>query len=976
MKLNYWFNPTLLFLLVFGLLSNIEELAASDLNNSYVRYSSTNPVKPIIGKTPIKNQSSSLHQRLNGYEKPLPSIGSDVQVSTHLPLKFQGSVNQTMGTSFTTIDFDTNAARGGFYNIPPDPCSATGQDHVVLVVNTSIEWYTKSGSRLASMSLKNFFGALTNTFDPKVIYDQYEDRFVVVTLEKTFSPDTSFMYVAVSQTGDPTQGWYGIRLDVKQSSSGDQYWFDYPGFAVDNQAVYITGNYFPFSSGTDFFTRLIAIDKGTSGGFYSGSSATSYIHDPVTSSGGEQTTLQPAHMFGSQSGVSTFIVSYSGLTLGTDEGLQIIQISNPLSGSPAYNRQNIIVGDITNPLIGLHDAPQLGSAQTIEVNDRRALNAVWRDNVLWAVACGLPNSGINSGQATARWWKIDTQNLLSLSLLDQDEIGGEDLGTGTYTFFPSIGVNEWGDAVIGFSASNASIYGGAYYAYMPADSSSFGSTMTVKAGEVPYYRAFGGSRNRWGDYSSVAIDPVDNSFWVFNEYAKSTLTGDLGLTGETGAWGTAILNVDPVVPVPSSISASNETTSSIDLDWAGNSPEFRILQKEGSSSSSVTDGTVLYEGSNLSDQASGLDENNAYFYTVYGKSGAHFSATPAKVATRTLSSSPGDSTVLSYLNGETGSKTFGSTGISIDLTTPTATDGSINVVLGSNPGSALLPPTIQNISQDKYWTITNSGLSAMVYDITFDLTGVSGIDAFGTLSMLKRDGIGQPWADLKDDGFTHSYSSPNITVAGLSSFSDFAIGGGSDNPLPVEISEFSANALDDGINIQWTTQAETDNLGFILTRNGNQIASYESHASLRGQGTSLQSSKYNFLDADLEKGNEYTYNLISVDITGERHTYRQTIEVKATKAIESEQPLKYALWQNYPNPFNPSTTISYALEKAGPATFKVFDLLGREVFAVELQAGIGPNTYTFNANNLTSGVYFYQLSAEGFSKTMKMLLMK
>ncbi len=949
--------------------------AATNPTESHVNYSTKGGIKPIVGKKFVGSQPNVMTQGIRVSEETLPSHGSGEQIPASLPMKSQGAAYQTMGTSFTTIDFDTNAARGGFYNIPPDPCSATGQDHVVLVVNTSIEWYTKSGSQLASMSLKSFFGALTNTFDPKVIYDQYEDRFVVVTLEKTYSPDTSFMYVAVSQTGDPTQGWYGARFDVKQNFTGTDGWFDYPGFAVDNQAVYITGNYFPFSGSGLLGTRLIAIDKGTSGGFYAGSSATTYMHDPVTATGALDVTLQPAHMFGSQTGVSTFIIGYSGINDGTNEYLQLIQILNPLSGSPTYNLQYVFLGDITNTSVSLPDAPQLGSAQTIEVNDRRTLNAVWRDSVLWVAACDLPSSGTDAGQATARWFKISTQNLATLSLDTQGEVGAEDLGVGTYTFFPSIAVNEWSDAVIGFSASNSSIYAGAYYAYMPADSSSFGSTMTVKVGEAPYYRAFSGSRNRWGDYTSVAIDPVDNSFWVFNEYAKTTATGDLGHTGETGAWGTAILSVDPIVPDPSSLAATNQTTSTIDLNWNGNSPEFRVLQKQGSSSGSPVDGAIVYEGSNLNTQVTSLSENTAYYYTVYGKSGTFFSSSSQKIATATTSSSQSDSTVIAFLSGQTGSQTFGSTGITINLTTGSGTDGSINVVVGANPGSALLPPTIENISQDKFWTITNDGLSGMIYNITLDLTGISGISDFSTLSILKRDGDGQPWADLKNDGFAHSYANPNITVTGLTGFSDFAVGGGSDNPLPVEIAEFTVKATSLGAKLNWVTQTETDNLGFIVSRNGNQLASYKQNEALKGQGTSINAHHYSFTDQSVVEGETYEYALISVDYSGLEHRHPKVVEINFGDNDEGIIE-NYELAQNYPNPFNPSTTINFTMKKAGFARLKVFDILGRVVYNEAINATKGNNTVKFNAKNLTSGVYFYQLNTEGFSKTMKMMLMK
>jgi hypothetical protein len=81
--------------------------------------------------------------------------------------------------------------------------------------------------------------------------------------------------------------------------------------------------------------------------------------------------------------------------------------------------------------------------------------------------------------------------------------------------------------------------------------------------------------------------------------------------------------------------------------------------------------------------------------------------------------------------------------------------------------------------------------------------------------------------------------------------------------------------------------------------------------------------------------------------------------------------------QNFPNPFNPITSISYSLEKDGFVTLKVYDMLGREV--AELVNGnqyVGNYAVEFNAINLPSGIYIYQLQSGGFTDMKKMLLIK
>jgi hypothetical protein len=146
---------------------------------------------------------------------------------------------------------------------------------------------------------------------------------------------------------------------------------------------------------------------------------------------------------------------------------------------------------------------------------------------------------------------------------------------------------------------------------------------------------------------------------------------------------------------------------------------------------------------------------------------------------------------------------------------------------------------------------------------------------------------------------------------------------------------------------------------------------------LAGQGTTAQPKGYNYIDADVVLNATYAYQLVSVDYSGVRHSYPLTVEITATEIAEDNgQPNAYALEQNYPNPFNPATTISFTMPQAGAASLRVYDMLGRMVHQEQLTAKEGQNSVSFNGRNLTSGMYFYQLTAEGFSKTMKMMLVK
>jgi len=88
-------------------------------------------------------------------------------------------------------------------------------------------------------------------------------------------------------------------------------------------------------------------------------------------------------------------------------------------------------------------------------------------------------------------------------------------------------------------------------------------------------------------------------------------------------------------------------------------------------------------------------------------------------------------------------------------------------------------------------------------------------------------------------------------------------------------------------------------------------------------------------------------------------------------------PTEFSISQNYPNPFNPTTTIAYSLPKNNFVALKIYDLLGREVATlVNEEKPAGNYEVDFNAANLSSGVYFYRISAGNFVETKKMILLR
>ncbi len=98
---------------------------------------------------------------------------------------------------------------------------------------------------------------------------------------------------------------------------------------------------------------------------------------------------------------------------------------------------------------------------------------------------------------------------------------------------------------------------------------------------------------------------------------------------------------------------------------------------------------------------------------------------------------------------------------------------------------------------------------------------------------------------------------------------------------------------------------------------------------------------------------------------------------KKSLVLAYSGPAEYKIEQNFPNPFNPSTAIEYMLPVSGHVTLKVYDILGRVVQTlVDAKQYAGNYSVTFNADRLSTGVYFYELKTDQNRSIKKMLLLK
>ncbi|MCX8105935.1 MAG: T9SS type A sorting domain-containing protein [Ignavibacterium album] len=194
------------------------------------------------------------------------------------------------------------------------------------------------------------------------------------------------------------------------------------------------------------------------------------------------------------------------------------------------------------------------------------------------------------------------------------------------------------------------------------------------------------------------------------------------------------------------------------------------------------------------------------------------------------------------------------------------------------------------------------------------------------------------------------------------------------NVIPVELVSFSAEPINNSIFLHWTTASEKNNRGFEVQRSQKskvKSQDWETVAFVSGKGTSTNKNNYSFVDKNLESG-KYNYRLKQIDFDG-NYNFSNEIEVSI------DLPVSFYLEQNFPNPFNPITTIRFKLDKESRISLKIFDLPGNEIATIiEQYCKAGEHAVEINSIdlNLKSGVYIYQLNAENYSVSKKMILLK
>ncbi len=395
---------------------------------------------------------------------------------------------------------------------PPDPHMAVGANHVVVMTNGEIAFFTKDGTRTFRDEIEDSFGfwgsvgATGFVFDPEVLYDAQEGRFVAMAAEAFAPGNRSFVLIAVSDDGDPNGTWHKYRLDTT-SLAGDL--FDSPNIGVTDDAVIVTGDGFGLGANYPIFSW----DK-----------ASLYAGDPPAIS--RQRTMNTSTQ---SAGIPPTSVPDPGVLymIEHQEGNSRTRVRLIAMGD-ALGAPSITTTLLTVPSYGAPANPsQMGTGTRPNTFDARFWSTAFANGTLWAT------HHVSSPVVRIRWYEIDMRGWPDSGNSPELVQSGEIQPDGnTHTFFSSIAANADGLAAVTYAQSSTSEFISMRTAYRLA-----GDPLgTMRLGEAQQTNTGPYTVTRWGDYSSCEIDPADNAtIWSDHEYAinNSWRTWVAGLVTET-----------------------------------------------------------------------------------------------------------------------------------------------------------------------------------------------------------------------------------------------------------------------------------------------------------------------------------------------------------------------------------------------------------------------------------------------------------
>ena len=464
---------------------------------------------------------------------------------------------------------DSFAVGTSIWYIPPDTHGAVGLDKVMVTLNNNLCIQNKStGATLSTVSLASFWAATgaTDIYDPKVVYDPYNSRWITTALGDPVSANSAIL-IAVSQTSDPSGSWYLASADADDA---DTTWADFPCIGFNKNWIGISVNMFTVNSPYNFREgRLLTLNYPSArAGTWDGTIFVGILagyggfcfHPAVTYSPKEDTLFCVSHM--SSSG-ATYILSWITGTASDPAGTIGDVKTNGLGAwTQANNSGPEVLPQAPEP------SPGEGTRK-IDVGDSYIRSRVVFRNgsIYYSQTIGHPAGGAVQ-RTGVQWTRINRSG-------DYQE-GGRVLDPtatarngGKWYAYSSIDVNAFNDVLLGFSQFSSAQWPSAGYTFKARGDAA--GTMRdpyiFKTGQDYYEKDFSGSVNRWGDFSGTQTDPSDDyHLWTIQEYSRPRV----GIGNDAGRWGTWWAKVQPVDPLPiqlASFTATRLRDDEILLEW-------------------------------------------------------------------------------------------------------------------------------------------------------------------------------------------------------------------------------------------------------------------------------------------------------------------------------------------------------------------------------------------------------------------------
>jgi hypothetical protein len=420
---------------------------------------------------------------------------------------------------------------------PPDCDIAVGPEHVVVVVNSDYAVYDYCGTQLAAGDLGNLTNFDHFLFDPKVIYDEWDDRWVIAFVAKDTPNQLAWIRVVISSNNVPMGlgGWYWY--DYGWTNNGG-WWGDYPDLGVDPDAVYITTNDFNWSTPASFQrARISVLDKLE---IYAALASSRDEFYAMTNPGdGTRAFALRAAEMKSDPGEYYLVSSKSG---GASFLSWFEVYGNPTAG--------VTIGSFNIPC-GLYDNPPnmpQGDGTYADCGDARLLTAKYYASRLWTTHAQLRSGTPNTSA-------IEVYIINTVTRVIAQETGGF-WASDLYYCYPAVDFDPLDRGVVSFLRGGPGEFPQARYVDLTEGGVFSGSSLLLAGTDWKSDGSNAGTNAdpyRLGDYNGCDLnrDGDNRTLWFYGHIASNSPSGSWDThIGAVNYDGAGLLTVAPSGPTP------------------------------------------------------------------------------------------------------------------------------------------------------------------------------------------------------------------------------------------------------------------------------------------------------------------------------------------------------------------------------------------------------------------------------------------